>query len=395
MKKFLFLIALACTTSTFAQKNNYKKLGKQFVKSEMTRHPIAWTIDAVKPKWTYTVGLELLSMQGWMSNGKWVKYAKTYADSLIDESGQIKGYKRKDFKLDDINSGKMLFLLYDRTHDPRYKTVMETLYTQIKEQPRTPEGGMWHKTIYPNQMWLDGQYMSLPFYLEYAKRYCSKAEYDEAYQFCLNQIKLVTDHTLCPDCNLYHHACDFSKQMGWADKQTGRSAHVWGRAEGWMMMAMVDMLAIRYDNKVPEGTDDLLVKIVSELTDKILAIQDPRTHTWQQVLDCTGREGNYQEMTCTSMFAYTMLKGSRINSYQGGKHSNAEYKQLGKDVIDGIFANFVSKDDKGLLSLNNCCSVAGLSDKRDGSYEYYLSEKVIDNDPKGIGPLFMALKELK
>lgn len=396
MKKHLIIIALLCAaTAGYAQKNNYKRLGRQFVKSEMQRYPIAWTIDATKPKWNYTQGLEILSMQGWLSDKKWVRYAQTYADTLIDESGRIKGFKMKDFKLDAVNSGKILFRLYDRTHDQRYKIAMDTLYAQILRQPRTPEGGMWHKTIYPNQMWLDGQYMSLPFYLEYMKRYGTKAEYDEAYAFCVGQIKLVTDHTLCPDCHLYHHAWDASHQMGWADPQTGRSAHVWGRAEGWLMMTLVDLLSIRYNDHVPAGTADPLVRITTQLTDRLLPLQDPATKTWQQVLDCTGREGNYQEMTCSAMFAYAMLKGSRIGAYQGGQYVSREYRQKGREVIDGIFADYVSTDSQGLLSLHNCCSVAGLSDTRDGSYEYYLSEKIIDNDPKGLGPLFMALWELR
>lgn len=163
------------------------------------------------------------------------------------------------------------------------------------------------------------------------------------------------------------------------------------------MMTLVDCLGIRYDNNVPslsDASDDVIVEILNSLTDKLLPLQDPKTHTWQQVLDCTGKKGNYQEMTCTAMFAYSMLKGARIGAYQFGKMRSKQYWDAGRESIDGIFANFVSTDDQGLLSLNNCCAVAGLSDTRNGSYEYYLSEPIIDNDPKGIGPLFLALKEL-
>lgn len=398
MKLRLLTIALLSSSLAVAQ-NNYQQLGEQFVRSEMTRHPEAWTIEQPQkgPKWNYTQGLEVLSMQGWLTEYQWVTYAKSYTDSLINDKGIIKGFKMKDFKLDAVNSGKILFMLYDQTKEERYKIAMDTLYSQILKQPKTPEGGMWHKTIYPDQMWLDGQYMGLPFYLEYVKRFCTKQEFDAAYDFVCQQIVMVTDHTLCPDCKLYHHAWDSAHKQPWANKKTGRSQHAWGRAEGWLMMTLVDCLAIRYNNRVPDaqgGTVDPLVKVLNYITDKLIPLQDPTTHTWQQVLDCTGKKGNYQEMTCTAMFAYAMLKGSRINAYQVGEKSGKDYWQTGKQAIDGIFAHYVSKDEQGLLSLNNCCAVAGLSDTRNGSFEYYLSEPVIDNDPKGIGPLFMAIKEL-
>lgn len=398
MRIKVLALSLLCSATMLAQ-NNYQELGERFVRSEMTRHPEAWSIESPQkgPKWNYTQGLEVMSMQGWLTEYQWVTYAKSYTDSLINDKGIIKGFKMKDFKLDAVNSGKILFMLYDQTKDERYKIAMDTLYSQILKQPKTPEGGMWHKTIYPEQMWLDGQYMGLPFYLEYVKRYGTKEEFDKAYQFVCGQIKLVTDHTLCPDCKLYHHAWDSAHKQPWANKKTGRSEHVWGRAEGWLMMTLVDCLGIRYDNNVPslsDASDDVIVEILNSLTDKLLPLQDPKTHTWQQVLDCTGKKGNYQEMTCTAMFAYSMLKGARIGAYQFGKMRSKQYWDAGKESIDGIFANFVSTDDQGLLSLNNCCAVAGLSDTRNGSYEYYLSEPIIDNDPKGIGPLFLALKEL-
>ncbi|MCQ2256375.1 MAG: glycoside hydrolase family 88 protein [Bacteroidaceae bacterium] len=396
---FLFFV---CATSLSAQ-NKYERLAKDFVKSEMMRYPQAWMLEGHKtPKWSYTMGLEILSMRGWMSDDEWTTYAKSFADTLINSSGQIRGYKRKDFKLDDINSGKMLFTLYDLTKDNRYKIALDTLYAQIALQPHTPEGGMWHKTIYPNQMWLDGQYMSLPFVLEYAKRFGTKQDFDDALHFVHEQINLVCSHTLCNECHLYHHAWDSSHKMGWADKNNGKSMHAWGRAEGWLMMALVDCLDIYYEGQVPvfdegkEGgyTPDPMVTIITDLATNLIPLQDSKTKTWQQVLDCTGKEGNYQETTCSAMFAYAMLKGSRIGAFQSAYHDSKYYEKVGKKTLDGIMKHFISKDSDGYVYLHNCCSVAGLSDKRDGSYEYYLSEKIVDNDPKGLGPLLMALKEV-
>lgn len=398
----LSLTAFLCATSAIAQ-NRYEALGRAFSLSETTRHPQAWQIEyQPSPKWTYTIGLELSSMRGFMTDNEWVRYARSYADTLISDNGRIRGYKQSNFKLDDINSGKLLFTLYDLTGEAKYKATIDTLHAQIARQPRTPEGGMWHKAIYPNQMWLDGQYMALPFCLEYAKRYGTKEELDEAYHFVSSQIELVCSHTFCKECRLYHHAWDSSRKMAWADQNTGASKHAWGRAEGWLMMALVDCLDIYYDGRVPlfgrgqsEGCAiDPLIQILNNLTDNLLLLQDPTTGTWQQVLDCTGEAGNYQETTCSSMFAYAMLKGCRIGAFQSGKHKSQYYKKAGRKALDGIIKHFVSNDSDGLTNLHNCCSVAGLSDTRNGSYEYYLSEKIVDNDPKGIGPLLMALKEM-
>ena len=398
MKSKLLIVMMLLALPMAAKKvPKGARLIHAIVKSEMVRHPEAWTIDGQqKPKWNYTQGLELLGMYGCMSDADWMRYAKTYTDVLIDSAGHIRGYKKGDFKLDAINSGKILFLLYDLTKDERYKVAMDTLFQQLKEQPRCPEGGFWHKTIYPHQMWLDGQYMALPFYLEYARRFLDA----EAYQAVeadvkWRQLMLIEGKTRCEECRLLHHAWDAAKVQPWANKETGQSAHAWGRAEGWYLMALVDCLDLMFPDGVPpyDGgaaagcIPDLLSGQLNQLSARLLELQDEKTGTWQQVLDLTGKEGNYQEMTCTAMFAYAFLKGTRLGVLE------KSYREAAERALKGIRAHFMSVDEAGLVSLHNCCAVAGLSDTRDGSFEYYLSEPRIDNDPKGIGPLLMALKE--
>lgn len=357
-----------------------KALAKAIVRSEMKRYPEAWRIDnAKRPKWNYTQGLELLGMHAWMEADDWVRYARTYADTLIDGQGQIRGYRQEAFKLDDINSGKLLFLLYDQTGDERYMTALQTLWQQLKAQPRCPERGFWHKQIYPQQMWLDGQYMALPFYTTWALRFMDGMERREALADVEYQFELIYHHTLCAQCGLLHHAWDAAAVQPWADKTTGMSAHAWGRAEGWYLMALVDVLE-QYDCAA-------LKAILRDVATKLLKLQDRQTGTWQQVLDMTGEEGNYQEMTCTAMFAYAFLKGCRLGVL------DKRFRHYGEKALEGIRTHFMSVGKDGLVSLHNCCAVAGLSDNRDGSYAYYLNEPRIDNDPKGIGPLLLALKE--
>lgn len=381
MRKYLWILLLLAPLAVSARKvPKGKALIRAIVKSEQTRYPQAWRLDRAKrPKWSYTQGLELLAMRGCMDDPEWVRYVKTYVDTLIDAQGQIVGYQKETYKLDDVNPGKLLFGLYDLTGDVRYKTAMDTLMSQLRTQPRCPERGFWHKTIYPNQMWLDGQYMAMPFYLEYAQRFLSADEQREARADIEYQMELLYHHTLCEQCGLLHHAWDAAAVQPWANKQTGQSAHAWGRAEGWYMMALVDVLE-RYDCAA-------LRTILKDIATKLLRLQDRTTGTWQQVLDMTGEEGNYPEMTCTAMFAYAFLKGYRLGVL------DKRFVHYAEKALEGMANHFMSVDKDGLISLHNCCAVAGLSDSRDGSFAYYLSEPRVDNDAKGIGPLLMALKE--
>ena len=381
MRTICWFLMMCMALSASAKKvPKGEKLIRAIVKSEMVRHPEAWTIDGqTKPKWNYTQGLEVQAMKDCMKDEEWVRYAKTYADVLIDSVGKIRGYKKENYKLDDVNSGKMLFLLYDQTKDERYMTAIDTLMQQLKSQPRCPERGFWHKTIYPQQMWLDGLYMAMPFYTTYALRFQTGEERKMSLADIEYQFVLIYHHTLCEECGLLHHAWDAAAVQPWANKETGMSAHAWGRAEGWYMMALVDVLE--------QHDFPALRTILNDIAAKLLKLQSKETGTWQQVLDMTGAEGNYQEMSCSAMFAYAFLKAHRLGLL------SKRYQLAGERALEGIRTYFMSVDKKGLVSLHNCCAVAGLSDTRDGSFEYYLSEPRIDNDPKAIGPLLMALKE--
>ncbi len=390
LKGMMLVVALILCVGVSAQKQqSVKRLAERVAQSEMTRHPQAWTLDGQKvPKWNYTQGLELYAMRGCITDEEWVQYAKTYVDELINENGVIKGYKMSDYKLDAINSSRALIELYQLTGEERYMTAIRTLRQQLNSQPRTPEGGFWHKTIYPEQMWLDGQYMALPFLAQYTLDYEDNKDLTEVWR----QLKLVYEHTYCDKCHLCHHAWDSARKQPWADSQTGRSAHAWGRAEGWFMMALVDIVEI-IDQRGMRSTEHEGVQIVAAmlqtLGSRLLQLQNPTDGTWQQVLDKTGAEGNYQEMTCSAMFAYSFMKAHRLGLL------SKRYAKAGRKALDGICTHYLKEDAEGLVSLTNCCAVAGLSDTRNGSYEYYLSEPVIDNDPKGIGPLLMAMKEMQ
>jgi unsaturated rhamnogalacturonyl hydrolase len=360
----------------------------RMAESEMVRCPSLWMVDFVtEKKWNYTqglVGLAFLRLYDATGEEKYFEYTKGFADSLIDENGVIYKYKKDNYNLDQINPGKMLFILYDHTGDQRYEKAIKTLMEQLASQPRTAEGGFWHKKVYPDQMWLDGLYMSAPFYAEYAARY----NHPEYFEDVINQFLIVARHTYDPATGLYRHAFDASKKMAWADSITGQAPHAWGRAMGWFSMAIVDVLDF-----IPQdqpGRHDL-VNILQKMTESLEKIQDQKTGGWYQVLDCSGDPGNYIETSCTAMFAYSIFKGVR-KGYLDKKHLDTARK-----AYNGLINNFIKVDESGLVTMTRICGVAGLGGDpyRDGSYEYYINEVVRNNDPKGVGPFIMASLEFE
>lgn len=358
----------------------------RMAESEMVRNPSIWMVDFVKEKkWNYTqglMGLAFLRLNEATGEERYFNYAKGYADSLIDENGDIYKYKKENYNLDQVNPGKMFFTLFDRTKDPRYEKVIQTLKAQLDSQPRIPEGGFWHKKVYPDQMWLDGLYMGAPFYAEYASRY-NRPEY---FQDVINQFLIVARHTYDPSTGLYRHAFDASGKMPWADSITGQAPHAWGRAMGWFSMAIVDALDYIPADQPQRGE---LITILQGMIEKLSAIQDPVTGGWYQVLDRPGENGNYIETSCTAMFTYSMLKGVRKG------YLDARYLAYAKKAYNGLIDNFITVDSNGLVTMTRICGVAGLGGDpyRDGSFEYYVGEEIRDNDPKGVGPFIMASLE--
>ena len=132
----------------------------RMVESEMIRCPEAWRLDfQPKLKWDYCHGLELqamLDVYDCYGDQKIYDYALAYADTMINADGTIKMYKREEYSLDRINSGKFIFRIYEQAKDEKYKKALALMRSQLDEHPRNADGGFWHKKIYPNQVWLDG-----------------------------------------------------------------------------------------------------------------------------------------------------------------------------------------------------------------------------------------------
>ncbi len=356
---------------------------ERMAQSVMKRNPRAWQIEGREtPKWSYTHGLVSLSfLKLWEQTRepRYFDFAKGYADDLINEKGDIYNYHIDEFNIDHINPGKILFPLYKKTKNAKYKTALETLRMQLEWQPRNKQRGFWHKLRYPWQMWLDGLYMGAPFYAEYAVEYDQPEAFDDiAHQF-ITMEKYARDETT----GLLYHGWDESRVQQWADKETGCSPHFWGRSLGWYAMGLVDVLDF-FPEDHPQK--QALIDILQRLASAVVIYQHEETGLWYQVMDQGDREGNYLEATVSCMFSYAFFKGFRKG------YLDESFQKAGEKAFNGLIDNLVEVTEDGEIHIHKCCAVAGLGGDpyRDGSYEYYINEEVRSNDPKATGPFILA-----
>jgi len=337
--------------------------------------------------WNYELGTLLEGMDAlWLNTADphYFNYIKTSVDQFVGPDGSIPTLNVDEYQLDSILMGRQLLLLYGVTRDPRYAKAATLLYQQLAHQPRTMSGGFWHKQRYPNQMWLDGLYMAEPFYAEYASTF----HQPDAFGDITHQFALIDQHARDAKTGLLYHGWDESKQERWADKATGVSSQFWARGMGWTMMALVD--TIPYYPERDAGRKELLAQLVRDAA-AVTRYQDGQTGLWYQVLDKAGAKGNFLEASASGMFAYALAKGVRLGYLPPSYLANAErgYK--------GILGHFIEAGARNPVSLTGTVKVGGLGGDpyRDGSYSYYIGEKTVTDDPKGVGAFLLASAEME
>lgn len=351
-----------------------------------------WNIENIKhgrkPKWDYVDGCVMTSFYTiYLQTGdkKYLDFIDSYIDYYVFDDGSIRGYELDTYNLDNINEGRVLFDLYRETGKEKYKKAIELLYKQISSQPRTGSGNFWHKKIYPNQVWLDGIYMAQVFYTRYETEFNNCKNYEDI----VKQFEAVYANMYDKEKKLYYHGWDYSKKSFWSDKDTGLSKNFWLRAIGWYTVGLVDVI-----NYLADGHDEKKARLIKIFQDSISGLEqyvDKDKHMFYQVVDQGGREGNYLETSGSAMISYAMLKGSRLG------YIDKKYSLLGKQIFEGICDEYLAFTD-GKINLGGICLVAGLGPddnrRRDGSYEYYISEPIVENDGKGTAPLVMAYTEI-
>lgn len=356
---------------------------------ESTPERTVWNVEKLRQgmpsNWNYIDGCmitALLAMADITGEKAYFDFAESFIDWFVLEDGSIKTYELDKKTLDDVNEGRVLFTLYERTGKEKYRKAAELIYEQLQRQPRTFEGSFWHKDIYPNQVWLDGIYMALPFIALYEKTF-GNADYSDVYK----QIITVREHMFDEKKKLYYHGYDASRKAFWADPVTGLSKNFWLRSIGWFAVALADLMEI-----LPaDDQRKKLEAIFAELMEGIAPYSDEKTGMYYQVVDQGGREGNYLETSGSSMIAYAMLKGVRLGLLP------KEYAAKGSKTFNGIVDKYLSFTDDE-MNLEGICLVAGLGPennrRRDGSYEYYISEPIVKNDAKGVAPFLLCYTEI-
>jgi unsaturated rhamnogalacturonyl hydrolase len=314
-------------------------------------------------------------------------FVKQFVDRLYGAHDSIREINIDYYSVDQLRMATVLFALYRREGEPKYKLVLDLLYGQLKTFPRTRSGAFWHKTNYPFQVWLDGLYMAQPFYIQYTKEFCAHKDYSDS----LAQFKNARDCIYNEQKRLYSHAYDESRTIFWCDPVTGQSPNVWARALGWLAMALVDSLELLEGE--PADTAPL-TRYLSELIDDVLPHQHP-SGMWYQVVDAADHPANYLESSGTLMLAYAMLKAARLG------YLPQAYRVPGERAFDGTIERYLCAQD-GEVRLGGICKSAGLGRHpelgtiRDGSLDYYIfGEEVVENNGHGVAPLLMAANEVK
>lgn len=365
-----------------------RKYIEELIDKSTPARPI-WNIEKIlqgkEPTWNYIDGCmikALLEMYAITKGEKYLAFADDFISYHVREDGQINHYDIHELNIDNVNAGKVLFELYELTGKEKYRKAIDTVYEQVKIQPRTKEGNFWHKKIYPNQVWLDGLYMGQPFYMEYETKFNNKKNYKDIFNQFANVEKIMKDSKT----GLYYHGYDSSREASWCDKVTGLSKNFWLRALGWYVMALLDTLE-KMDSTYTEGYTQLSNNF-KDIMKAIIKFQD-ESGMWYQVVDQGNREGNYLETSGSAIMAYGILKGVRMGFLP------ESYRAYGEKAFKGICDKYLYEKD-GELCLGGICLVAGLGrpDSRDGTFEYYISEPVVENEAKGVAPLLLAYTEI-
>lgn len=400
-------------------KKPYKSFAQWLTYSEMKRYPNPIYIDFTdsikhpKGKWSYVVGIELEGMlDTYLTHGgdDILSYMQAYTSRMISDEGKTTGYKYEDFNLDNVRPAHFVFRMLPYDQREGVKEACRTYFKQLINQPRTDEGVYWHKAIYHDQVWLDGIFMGLPYKTIAApqmveqgmtvaskgvpakKKLTKKQQQKELlayYNDIVDQITMTDARTYDEKTGLWKHAWDSKHGMFWANKETGQSRHTWARAMGWFAMAQIEILDyLPKDFARRQEVIDMLNKTLKAC----IQYQDNKTGVWYDVMDVKD-ERNYLESTASCMFAYCMLKGARMG------YLDESFREAGIKAYKGIINNFIRVDADGTISLTECCSVSGLgpekSPHRDGSFGYYMSEPIRDNDAKGVGPFMWASLEME
>ena len=301
----------------------------------------------------------------------WFDFVKDWVDSLVDEEGHIHGTFR--VRLDDFQAGNMLYPLYERTGECKYKKALDFLMSLIDTYPKNKAGGFWHMERCPNQMWLDGLYMGGPLMCKYSAMFGDTKYMDEAAKQALLMRKMTEDK----ETGLWYHAFDSEKVMPWANPETGLSPEFWGRSIGWVPVAILEEL-----DCIPKNHPDYenLCALVRDLLTAVCKYQS-EDGRWYQVVNKVGQDGNWPENSCSCLFTAAICKAVRKGILDDNCLKQAKAGYYG--VINSLHWD---GDD---ILIGNVCIGTGV-----GDYKHYCDRPVCTNDLHGVGAFLIMCGEM-
>ncbi len=302
---------------------------------------------------------------------EYMDYIQRWVDTHVQEDGNITGFNPG--RVDDLQPGVLLFPLYERTREKKYRQALDTIAMYYRITPVNPLGGYWHGCTLRNQMWLDSLYMSGPFMTEYGLRFNRPDMVDSAvFQASLMQEKARDEKT-----GLWKHAWDFEKAEWWADPETGRSPEFWGRSMGWVPVALLQECEL-----LPAGSAqrEKLSEIAVQLLTALLPYQG-KEGLWYQVTDKGEDPANWPESSCTCLYATGLSMAIRMGLMDAGLKENV------KKAVQGVL-KYVGEDENGLL-IGNICIGTGV-----GDYAFYCARPTSVNDLHGAGAFLLMCTEV-
>jgi unsaturated rhamnogalacturonyl hydrolase len=336
------------------------------------------TLAGSTAAWQYNQGIVLRGIQEVYlrtQNAAYLAYIKKYVDEYVDDAGVVD--MPDAFSFDNIQPAILLPFLWQETDggEAKYKLAALHIRNIFNTAPRNPDLGFWHKSTYPNQMWLDGIYMGEPFLSKYGATFDCDA-------FCdftvVQQTTLIAEH-LQNEAGLLYHAWDDTKATtplaAWANPTTGVSPCIWGRGDGWFAMALVDTLG-----DMPEGTTgrSSMLAILQQMAAGLKATQDEATGLWYEVVDQGAQTTDWNETSASGMFVYA-LKLAIDNGYIDSSYqSTLDLGWTGLQTqVSGTTASPV---------INN--AVEGLDPQ--ATYAGYIDATRLSNSTQGLCAILLA-----
>ena len=376
-----------------------------------------WNKESYKGRWNYIDGVFLNSIVNLYEKTEEYKYKElflNYINYYINDDGEFVDPETlepnfKTGELDSICASKVLFDAYEMTKDNRYLLAIENTYNYLSQMHKAFNSPNFsHKETYLNQIWLDGMYMYVPFYV----RYANYKDLSNIYTLVKEQYKYIRDNMFSSKKKLYYHGHDTTKSIFWSDSETGNSQSFWVRSIGWYIVSLTDSIEYIKD----EDVKSYLITLLQEALEGVLQYRDEESKMFYQLIDQGDRNilvraeylkelknkaymvdgkykntyiSNYLETSGSSMIAYAIMKSARLG------YIDETLYQKGVECFEGIYKHSVSIDNG--IHLNNICITAGLGPEertyRDGTFAYYLAEPVGSDDAKGVGPFIMAYLE--